>query len=324
MSIIVNYNVPYSPQIEPSFTRFKFLLDRVDFCGDSFENGAWIGDSINNGYNCKRCLSDPVYFMPFVRGDVFPLQTFFPDSVNADVTTPSIGFKTSSTPVAGTDYYVEMVVLDSDCVTQLGSNVEDYCDSYWVGYSSEVGSIQTIFFDTSNIPLTTMVFRLKFNFYDTAGNLVGEIYSEPFMEVGCDEKTILFNTTHPNSDCLNHQYKEPANYNALGLNPKAYTTSFRYNAELYLNGVTQEREQNDNEVTLTNKIKFNFRVEFVKIVPPYVVRLLTAQITGETILIDNEEYVDFSDIDKNLDVTRNFLPSINCFKICIIQNFDCN
>lgn len=324
MSTIINYNVPYNPQISPSFTRFRGLLDRVDFCGDSFENGLWIGDSINNGYNCKRCLSEGIFYMPFVRGDVFPLQTFFPDSVNTDITSPTIGFKTATNPVAGTDYYVELVVLDSDCITQLGNNIEDFCDSYWVGYSDQVGSIQTFFFDTSNIPLTTIFFRLKLNFYNSDGDLVGEIYSEPFGEVRCDEKTLLIETNHPNIDCLNHQYKDPVLYNALGANTLPYNTVFRYNAEIYLNGVSQEKELNDNDVTLSNKIRDLYNIDFTKIIPPYVVKLLSAQITGETILVDGVEYEDFGDIDKNLDITRNFLPTLTCNKICVIQNFDCN
>jgi hypothetical protein len=159
-----------------------------------------------------------------------------------------------------------------------------------------------------------------------------EIWSEPFALAECDYPfTVLMQGYHPVEDCLRHQYVTPDNaFGGVGSlpTPTDYYNSWRFAAELDHVGATQEKELNDNDKVITNKVRTNYSLAFRKI-PPYAAEILSAIITANRVLIDNgngfEEYEEFSDITKNIDGgTRMFLPRLDCVQICDVDGFLCD
>jgi hypothetical protein len=326
MPVVIVWPVPIVPTIEVSFSRIEGLPP-ITTCLD-FNVPPFIGPNLSNGWNCTKCLGEPLYLSLFKRGDVIPLQVYLGDpNVNPDPTNPTIGFLDSTSGgVAGTDYYIKAELYDFDCTTLLFDEVDSFASDYWVGFSSRTGPLQTLFLDTSLIPINQEIFRLKLTTYNTSGVAVKETWSEVFREVKCEEPTILITATHPRVDCLKHEYLEPvANYNAFSptLTPTPFYLSWRYGGDLIATGHTQEKELNDNEKTLSNRVRKTFELELFPI-PPYAEDLLSALITGDPVSINGEVYEEFGDISKNLDNGRMFLPKVTCTQICDIDNFTCD
>lgn len=331
MGVTLVYPVPYVPTTADSFSQI-IALPSIVTC-PNFDVPPWIGTSQANGWNCNRCGSDDRYFALWKRGDIIPFQTWGGDAANPNPTQPTIGFLDSTSgAVAGTDYYVKLEVYDSDCTTVLFDQVDAVCSDYWVGFSPKIGPIQTFFLDTSTLAIAQQIFRLKITTYLASGAVNSEIWSEPFALVDCNEPyNFLMQGFHPVEDCLRHQYEVPDN--AIGgagsLNPLTpYYISWRFAGEVINVGTSQEKELNDNDKVITNKVRTNYRLAFRKI-PPYAKEILSAIITANTVLIDDGdglvEYEEFSDIAKNIDGgTRMFLPRLDCVQICEIDGFKCD
>lgn len=326
MSLTIVWPVPYNPQTEVSFSRLD-ELPKITTCLEDFNVPPFIGANLSSGWNCTKCLGEPLYLSLFERGDIIPIQAYLGDpNANPNPTQPTIGFLDSgSGAVPGIDYYVKAELYDYDCTTVLFDEVDSFASDYWVGFSTRTGSIQTIFIDTSLIPINLQIFRLKLTTYNPSGTPVRESWTEVFREVKCDEPTVLIQATHPRVDCLKHEYLEPvANYNAIGAGtPPPFYLSWRYAGDLIAQGHTQEKELNDNEQTLQNRVRKLFELQLFPI-PPYAEDILSALITGGRVTIDGEVYEEFGDIAKNLDRGRMFIPNIPCTQICDIDNFTCD
>jgi hypothetical protein len=331
MGVTLIYPVPYITTVEDSFASL-LQLPTIVTC-PQFDVPPFIGNLQSNGWNCNRCGSDDRYFNLFKRGDIIPFQTWGGDAANPDPLNPSIGFLDSgSGAVAGTDYYIKLEVYDWDCTTVLFDLADSVCSDYWVAFSDNIGPIQTFFLDTSTLAIAQQVFRVKITTYLASGLLNTEIWSEPFALAECDYPyTFLMQGFQAVEDCLRHQYITPDN--ALGgvgslSTPTDYYTSWRFAGEVLNVGATQEKELNDNDKVISNKVRTNYQLAFRKI-PPYTAEILSAIITSNRVLIDDgngfEEYEEFSDITKNIEGgTRMFLPRLDCVQICDVDGFSCD
>jgi hypothetical protein len=275
------------------------------------------------------------YVSLFDAGDIIPLQFNLPDVRNINQSNgtlrPQIGWRQSD--LINTFYYVraEIYSLD-DCDTPVFELVEDFCTDYWVGYSDKIGSIQTLFIDTSLIVAAGLdgFFVKIVTINDTPTDEI-TLWSEPFILSGC-KNTVLMQSTYPILDCVPRDYRNPTDATVQGLKvpfvaPAAdsltpFYASWRFEGQMRVVGNSSEQTLNDNNVLISQTITDTFELALFPIAP-YAFEILKAIVRGEKVVIDGEEYINFGDISNNLE-GRNFLPVLSFEKICEINNLSCD
>jgi hypothetical protein len=332
MRIIVTYPAPVAPALQPSAFR-KLACPPVVSCPRyptlnfvSLETDRW---------NCNRCGADMPYVSLFDAGDIIPLQFNLPDVRNINQSNgtmrPQIGWRQSD--LINTFYYVraEIYSLD-DCDTPIFELVEDFCTDYWVGYSNKIGSVQTLFIDTSLIVAAGLdgFFVKIVTINDTPTDEI-TLWSEPFILSGC-KNTVLMQSTYPILDCVPRDYRNPTDAGVQGLKvpfvaPAAdsltpFYASWRFEGQMRVVGNSSEQTLNDNNVLISQTITDAFELALFPIAP-YAFEILKAIVRGEKVLIDSVEYINFGDISNNLE-GRNFLPVLSFEKICEINNLSCD
>jgi hypothetical protein len=244
---------------------------------------------------------------------------------------PQIGWR--QLDLINTFYYIKAEVFSlTDCITPVFSLVDDFCSDWWVGYSDKVGSIQTLFVDTSILSGAGLEgFYLKIT---TVNDLLVDnivLYSEPFILDTC-KKTLLLQSDYASIDCENRDYREPTSVNIYGLKvpfvaPAAgsltpFYASWRYEGTFKAIGNASEATLNDNDIIVRQKITDTYELALYPI-PPYAYEILKAIIRGKNVTIEGEDYIDFGDIGQNLE-GRGFLPIVTCSKVCKINNLSCD
>lgn len=329
------FPVTYAPAVEVSFNRL-LQVPPIVTC-PVFNVAPWIGPNLELGWNCQRCGSDGLFLNAWRTGDIIPMQIAAGDPANTDPISPVIGFKDSGTGiVAGVDFYVRLELYDTDCVTVLSDDADDFCSDYWVGFSDKVGPIQTFFLDTSLPIYTTLsgdMFRLKLSTYNSIGSLISETWTEVFRKEEC-LPTVRFQSQHKNSDCLEHQYQLPTTA-IVGPtvpptgSPTPFFMAWRWRGELIETGTTSERVENDNNDLLSVKQRRLFQIVFRNI-PPYSKRIFDAIKSVSDVQIQRGDdafqvYQEFGDVAKNIESgNRMFKIVTTCVQICNIDEFDCD
>jgi hypothetical protein len=330
MATTIIFPVVYTSTIEPSFGR---SLDMVPLVGcPIFDQPPWIGPSLGDGWNCNRCSSDGLFYNLWEENDIIPFQIVAGDPANVNPTMPTIGFFDSgSGAVAGTDYYVKIELLDSDCVTVIFDMADSFCSDYWVSFSGKVGPYQTFFVDTSLFPVNQNIWRLRMTTYLPSGAVASVTYTEIFKKVRC-ELNMLMQSSHAINDCLDHQYGVPTNFVGPSTPPAGSPTAFfmrwRFAGELIHTGFVNERETNDNDDVLSIKKRKTFDAIFRKM-PPYAATILDTITSVSDVQIDADgngfqTYQEATDVSKRIEGgTRMFKPRITVTQICEIDEFDC-
>ena len=329
------FPVTYAPAVEVSFNRL-LQVPPIVTC-PVFNIPPWIGPNLELGWNCQRCGSDGLFLNAWRTGDIIPMQIAAGDPANTDPINPVIGFKDSGTGiVAGVDFYVRLELYDTDCVTVLSDDADDFCSDYWVGFSDKVGPIQTFFLDTSLPIYTTLsgdMFRLKLSTYNFIGSLISETWTEVFRKEEC-LPTVRFQSQHKNTDCLQHQYQLPTTAIVGPTVPPAgsptpFFMAWRWRGELIETGTTSERVENDNNDLLSVKQRRLFQIVFRNI-PPYSKRIFDAIKSVSDVQIQRgddtfEVYQELGDVAKNIESgNRMFKIVTTCVQICNIDEFDCD
>jgi hypothetical protein len=322
--------VPYAPATELSYYRdvpLPIIADCPEYPAPLFVS------SLADTWNCNKGC-DKSYFQLYKRGDIIPLQIALPDQKNTNVQIPTVGWRT--TDLVNTNWYIKAELFtELDCVTPVFTLVEQFCKDWWVTYSDRFGSLQTLFIDTSLLPINQNWFRLKITTVDAAGIEKITIWSELFKEVTC-EPTVLLESSYNSVDCLKRHYGaprfvfdttvhiavanggNPPNYQAL-----AFYNSLRFNGSIDLEDMGAEQKLNDLNRVLSQKEIDNFLIRIGDLLPPYAAILLNNLVRGTSVFIDNVEYVNFGNITRNLESGRMFLPKITCQQICNINNISC-
>ena len=333
MLIVVTYPAPVAPALHPSAFR-KLACPPVVSCPRyptlnfvSLETDRW---------NCDLCGADMPYFSLFNAGDIIPLQFNLPDvrNINQIVGTrrPQIGWRQLN--LINPFYYIRAEIYDaaSDCTTPLFELVNDFCTDYWVGYSDKIGSIQTLFIDTSIIVAAGVdAFYVKIVTINDAFTDEITLWSEPFILSGC-KNTVLIQSTYPVLDCVPRDYRNPTDGAIQGLKvpfvaPVAdsltpFYASWRFEGQMRVIGNSSEQTLNDNNVLISQTITDTFELALFPIAP-YAFEILKAIIRGENVVIDGVDYINFGDISNNLE-GRNFLPVLSFEKVCEINNLSCD
>lgn len=330
----------YTPASDPSYFRFEVLPPIVECPRYPTLNFV---DSRARSWNCQPfCGADSHYFSLYKVGDIIPIQLNLPDVRNINNTgtrRPQVGWRQSD--LINNFWYVRAEIYDyADCTTPLFSLVDDFCTDWWVGYSDRVGAIQTLFIDSSLLGVSEG-FLLKI--VTINDSLTDEItlWSEPFLRI--DKKadckgTVLVQSTYNTIDCENRDYRKPNNdytidgasiyaiktpFSATGADLPAFYSSWRYEAEVIETGNGSEQTLNDNDIIIRQKVIRNYELQFTRPIPPYAYDILTAQLRGASVQIDGDEFVNFGDINKELEGSRMFIPNIPMESICDLKNLRC-
>lgn len=329
------FPVTYAPATEVSFNRL-LQVPPIVTC-PVFDQAPWIGPNLEQGWNCQRCGSDAFFLNVYREGDIIPFQIAAGDPANTDPINPTIGFKDTGTgAVAGTDFYVRLELYDSDCITVLSDDADDFCFDYWVAFSDKIGPYQVFYVDTS-LPIfgTTLheMFRFKLSTYNSIGSLITETWTEVFKREEC-LTTIRMQSQHNNSDCLNHDYKLPETA-IVGPSspptgsPTPFFMAWRWRGDIVEVGTLDERVENDNNDLLSTKQRKQFQLIF-RNVPPYSKHIFDAIKSVSDVQIQRNSdafrvYQEIGDVTKNIESgNRMFKIVTTAVQICNVNEFKCD
>lgn len=314
-----------------SFVRFAALPSR-QLCNDLLP--VQFVRSSGERWNCNLCgAGDQRYFIPFVYGDILPVQFALRDLVNTDLANPTVGFKTTTnaTGTPGSAFYcmVEMLI---DCVTLYSDAVDAFCIDWWVGYDPKFGALQTIFVDTALLPIGTQSFALRVTNYAADGSVANVFVSEPYNVPSCNTPTVLINGYYTVKDALENRYQVPtAVFHTpvppVGYQPTPYYTSVRIVADFDLASISSEKEYNDQNIELRSTHINRYVLTSTEKLPPYMVQLLGVATQAERVTVESKdwsgEFSNWSALEKNNDFGRMFLPVLTAEKRTLLSTKEC-
>lgn len=280
----------------------------------------YISDS-TEGWNCNLCGSQKLFYQPYIKGDILPFQTQFADDYNnpADVLTAS--FYGNAFPV---NYYVLVELLDGNGAT-VTNIIEQFCDEYWVGYSTKTGSVQTWFVNTGLFPTALKCWSLKITYYrinQTSGlpEVQRSIYTQEFRELDDCVDSVKIKSFYPNSDCNGNVYSEFSN--TLGIGSTPYYNFLRIIGAVEFMGETVETTTNDRGTVINQTITENYSV-FSGMIPEYYYKRVSQSVRGSRVFINDVQYETFTLSEKS-DGDSMFPLDLDMTKKCRLDNKICN
>ena len=331
--MIIPYPVVYAPATENSYTLLLDLPPRVSCPRYPTLN---FTDSLAQQWNCQKCKIQP-YFSLFQVGDIIPIQLNLPDRRNnllGSITRPNVGWQ--QLDLINPFWYIKAELYDGSTTspTLILSRADLFCSDWWVGYSELVGSVQTLFVDTSLFPIGTTTFRIKITTIDSTFSNDIVLWSEPFCVARDCKNSVVVSGNYRTVDCENRDYRTPDLLNFIhtpfnGSNPIDYIptpfyTSWRYQGIVTPLSFGAEKTLNDLDKVIRQKSIDTYRLTLSEILPPYAAKILAATLRGSEFYIDNVQYDTASDVSKNIDEGLGFLPSIDLTRTCQINNNKCN
>ena len=331
--MIIFYPVVYAPAVENSYTQLLDLPPRVSCPRYPVLN---FTSSLAQQWNCQKCTIQP-YFSQFQVGDIIPIQLNLPDKRNnflfgTDV--PNLGWQQAD--LVNPFWYIKAELYNGSTTAPalILSRADLFCSDWWVGYSDRVGSVQTLFVDTSLFPIGTTTFRIKITTINNAFADDIVLWSEPFCVANDCKNTVVVSGTYASVDCENRDYRDPdlLNFihtpfngsNPLGYLPTPFYTSWRFHGLVSKQSFGAEKILNDLDKVVSAKSSQIDRLTLSEILPPYAAEILATTLQGGEFYIDNEQYNTASDVNKNINKGLGFLPSIDLTKTCNISNRKCN
>lgn len=324
--MIIPVALPYSAETSNSFVSYTPLLPIVD-C-PAYPLTPYISN-LGDSFNCNLCAGDKPYFIPFERGDTLYFQTALRDRKNPSASTLIAGWGQSTFPDL-TFTYVRAELWDCEGATMLFSDVDLFAVDFWVGFNAQIGSIQNFTIDTSTFPIGLNSFRVKIITYNADNSIDLTFWTEPYKIPPCDVPTVKIESEYKNLDCTPRFFGSPSPFLAasnpppIGYAPTPYRASFRIIGEVNLEGLSTETVQNENNRVIAQTVKETHVLQAYDVLPPYAVLLLKSALYGDNLTIDGVSFVNPSEINKNTEGTRNFLPNITIEKICKNSNKICN
>jgi len=275
-----------------------------------------------DGWNCNLCGSDSAFYAPYERGDIIPFQTSFADNYNLPADVLIAGFQTNFS----TSHYVKIELQDC-CGVTVSEFVDEFCETYYVGFSVATGSIQTWFINTGLFPQSLECFRLKISYYKfnqitSLPELERTIYTEYYKEVAdCGyTDTALIASVYADYDCYNNYYGTLTN--TLGAGNTAYYNSMRVWGAVEFLGDSEASTENDRNVVISKVITENYGI-ISGVYPPYFVKRLAQTVRGNSVTVDGIQYQNFSYDQKPEDI-KMFLIDLSFDKKCRLDNRTCS
>lgn len=215
-----------------------------------------------------RCENEQNFCIPFLPGDIIPIQTALQDLLNPDPNAPAVGWSTAAG--GGINGYVGLQILDSSGAVVI-DNITGAAAEYWTSYGPD-GILQTAFIDTDLVGLDN--FSIRINQY-APGELepVAVVESEPF----CLAKDCTILIEGSGFSCCGNSFFAPANY--IGTSNKAFYYSARVDGWIKLIGMEKSHVLSDSGAVVSTKIEKSYRLETF-IIPPYYAQLLFYALSG--------------------------------------------
>lgn len=307
-------------QVSPSYAQFNILPPFVE-CSNVHPPA--FQTTVGNLWNCRTECVPKRFNIPFVKGDIIPLQFQLQDKGNTTIATPTKGWKCS--PDAG-NYYIKAELIGDDCETVYSDNANAFCADWWVSFDQRFGSIQTLFVDTGLLPVGLDIFQVKIVTYDTMMQPVQTLYSETFQEVICKESHLLTGY-YATVDSLQNRYQVPTSYYhsatpPTGYAPTSYFSQHRVVANFFAESYATETELNDNDKVLSRKVIDTHRLVGMEHLPPYYAKIVANITQADTVQINGGEYKNVSAIERNNNSVM-FLLDITAEKVVNISNRNC-
>lgn len=276
----------------------------------------------DDAWNCNLCGSDLSFYVPYVAGDIIPFQTQFTDNYNMPNSVLVAGFQTNFSA----SHYVVVSLYDC-CGNLISDKIDDFCETFYVGYSERTGSIQTWFVNTGLFPTGLECFRLKIEYYKiNQSTMLPELertaWTEYFQEVpacGGYQDTALIQSFYADYDCNGNYYGTLTN--TLGAGNTAYYNSLRIFGTVEFFGDVESVTENDRNVVISKDITENYGI-ISGAVPPFYIRMLQQTVRGNAVTVNGTQYQNFR-YDAKPDDSRMFLLDLTFDKKCRIDNRTC-
>lgn len=271
----------------------------------------------NDSWNCKLCLNDIPFYIPFELGDTFDFQFQQPDELfNIDCMNgwlPSSLLGPSNTAFATFEIRSccddQVLNIDSELFELIAPNhyVGNYTITDYVG-TTTVYPIQLIRFNLAAISAAMIAqnldpcFYLLFTFTGTRACLPmaeqqGTFCSEPFRAVPCDGKTHMFESVYPKFDCLGAYYG--TDFMAGNGTPFAYLNKIRVPSSFERTNFTITKETITATLKTTSAQYCETWLMRTLHLPETFVKYLVNVFTGRDVYVDGVEYQIQGDIAKN-------------------------
>lgn len=315
--MLINYPIVYTPENSLTYS-FRQPVP-IRYACPVLPPG-YLSDETDS-WNCNLCGSDSAFYVPYVAGDIIPFQTQFTDNYNMPNSVLVAGFETN---ISAT-HYVTVSLYDC-CGNLISDKIDEFSETFYVGYSLSTGSIQTWFVNTGLFPTGLECFRLKIEYYKiNQGTMLPElertIWTEYFKEVPeCGyTDTALIQSTYADYDCNGNYYGTLTNI--LGTGSTAFYNSIRIWGNVEFFGDSESVTENDRNVVISKDITENYGI-ISGVVPPYYIRMLQQTVRGNYVTVDGIQYQNFR-YDAKPEDTKSFLLDLTFDKKCRIDNRRC-
>ncbi len=332
--MIISVALPYTPQTSNSFVNYAPIPPIVN-C-PTYPLTPFV-NSLGDSWNCVACNTAHRYFIPFLRGDILYFQTALPDLKNPTTSTLIAGWG-QSTSVGLTFTYVRAEMYDCDGDVLLFGDVDLFAFDFWVGFNSQIGSIQNFTINTATLPVGTVGFRIKIITYKPDNSIDRIVWTEPYKIPTCGTPSIKIESDYKNLDCIPRFYGSPNPFLAasspppVGYTPVPYRASFRLLGEIALTGFTTETTRNENDRILSQIERQTYEIQAYEEIPPYAAELFKTALYGDNLTIQQgnnpttptDIYVNAGEIQKNNENSPMFFPTVTVEKVCRNANRICD
>lgn len=231
-------------------------------------------------WNSRRCRTDYDFFMHYVKGDLIQFQVIFRDAYNTDKENPEYGWN---------DWLMARLYND-DTGQMLSDDVEDFCSREYTGWNGKE-SIGVLEVDTGaaifdDVNCWHIEFESRYVEEDVV-YIQSTACTEPFCACATCDHYPLVGSNMNNYDGLGywHGAFEKVVGDYFPFNPY-----YRLPIEIVQVGTGITKIVNDRE-TLDFDRRLVYRVGTTKLVPPYILNVVTLGfLSALNIIIDGEYY----------------------------------
>jgi hypothetical protein len=316
--MLINYPISYTSEISRTYAfrqavpiRYACPVNPPPFLLN--ETDAW---------NCNLCGSDIPFYVPYIAGDLIPFQTQFADNYNMPNSVLVSGFQTNFS----TSAYIKVYLYDC-CGNEISEYIDEFSESFHVGFSEGTGSIQNWIINTGLFPTALDCFRLKIEYYKLnqitiLPELERTIWTEYYKEIadcGSFSDAELLESTYSDFDCNGNYYGTLTNF--LGSNNLPFYNSLRVPGTVEFFGDTESTTENDRNVVISKDIIENYAI-ISGVVAPFYIKMLQQAVRGKTVTVNGTQYQNFR-YDAKPEDSKMFLLDLSFDKKCRIDNRTC-
>lgn len=276
----------------------------------------------NDSWNCKLCLNDVPFWIPFEDGDTIDFQFQQPNDIKEPpcesgwlpsdlVGLADTAFATFEIRSCCDDQALEITKEMFDIIAP-NYYVGDYVVTDYTG-NQTINPIQMIRFNLSAIQ-TYMVgagldpcFYFIFNFSNTADCIpftetTNEFCSEPFKMLPCANgaKTVLIESIFPRTDCFNYYFG--MNFTGGNGTPFQYSNRIRVPGSFERTNFTITKELIGTNLKTTASQYCENWVLRTPNLPETFVKLLVNIFTGRDVYVNGTEYQVQGEVAKNNEI----------------------